>query len=78
MDHLGLALFSVAIQSSLNFCDFPQVVILAYLDDIIILGLQEPTLHAFHDLKLSLAVAGLMVCANLGSIQKFAFQLHNS
>ena len=40
----------------------PNVLVLAYLDDVFILGLPKASLGAFADLKSSLAQAGLVIC----------------
>ena len=63
-DPLGPVLFSVTIHPILNDLQLRNrdVVVLAYLDDIFILGPSDDTLSAFNDLKSSLTPIGLTVC----------------
>ena len=62
-DPLGPAFFSIPLHSS--FCELqtnnPLVSVLAYLDDIVILGSPEEALAAFSDLKVILPSIGLSI-----------------
>ena len=63
-DPLGPALFALGIHQILVDVQErnPNVIVLAYLDDVFILGLPKASLRAFTDLKSSLAQAGLVIC----------------
>ena len=63
-DPLGPFLFSVAIQDSLTELQkkHSEVIFLAYLDDVFILGQSDAILHALADLREALSSIGLVIC----------------
>ena len=63
-DPLGPVLFALGIHPTITKiqADYPEIVVLAYLDDIFLLGNEGPVLDSFANLKLSLAEeSGLLI-----------------
>ena len=63
-DTLGPFLFSVAIQDSVTELQkrHSEVIFLAYLDDVFILGQSDAILHALADLREALSSIGQVIC----------------
>ena len=65
-DPLGPALFSTGIHSVLSELQdlFPSVKVLAYLDDVFLVGLEDDVLSSLENLKLAFSSIGLQISTN--------------